>query len=144
MPTTIPKLVDQLRPAILRLARELRRESQRTGLSAMDTAVLASIKHNCGVGVSELAELEHMSQPSMSTHVKRLEEAGWVQREASACGDKRRVSLKLTNEGESALDTVRRQRSDWLASRLAELPQSARDAIAAAIDPLLEIAGDKP
>ena len=144
-PTTadISALAEDLRPALLRLTRQLRKESQRLGMSPLDAMLLGLVKHREGIGVSELADLEQMSRPTMSSHVKRLEQAGWLARQAPDCEDKRRVGLVITPAGRRALEAVRRQRNDWLAHRLAELSPQAREAVRAAIGPLAQIAGEK-
>ena len=144
-PTTadISALAEALRPALLRLTRQLRKESQRFGMSPLDAMLLGLVKHREGIGVSELADLEQMSRPTMSSHVKRLEQAGWIARQAPDSDDKRRVGLILTPAGRRAMDAVRRQRNDWLAGRLANLTPEAREILQAAIGPLSQIAGDK-
>ncbi|MCC7267542.1 MAG: MarR family transcriptional regulator [Caulobacteraceae bacterium] len=140
--TDMLALADELRPGLLRVSRQLRRDAQVAGLSALDTLLLGMIKKRPGVGVSELAELESLSRPTMSEHAKRLERAGWVARLAPGEGqDRRRIGLKITPAGTRALDAVRRQRNDWLAARLARLSPEARAALAAAARPLLELAG---
>lgn len=141
--TDIAALAEALRPALLRLSRQLRKESQRFGMSPLDALLLGMVKHREGVGVSELADLEQMSRPTMSSHIKRLEQAGWIARQAPDSQDKRRVGLVLTPAGRRAMDAVRRQRNDWLAGRLAGLAPEAREALRAAIGPLTQIAGDK-
>lgn len=138
------ELADALRPVVLRLSRELRRESGDSGLSTLDSMLLGIIRHRAGVGVSELAELERMSTPTMSAHVKRLEEAGLIARNDSAHADKRRTSLRLTKAGEKALDAVRKRRNDWIAVRLARLTEKERMALAAAVLPLSLLAEDSP
>jgi DNA-binding MarR family transcriptional regulator len=135
-------LAEQLRPVLLRLSRQLRRET-RGDLSPLDAMLLATIRHNDGIGVSELADTERMSAPTMSVHVKRLEEAGWILRDVSSCTDKRRTSLKITRAGEKALEAIRRQRNDWLAERLAALSDKERQSLLGAIAPLTHLAGEK-
>src|SRR5580698_1871276 len=135
-PTDVSALAEALRPALLRLTRQLRKESQRFGMSPLDAMLLGLVKHREGIGVSELADLEQMSRPTMSSHVKRLEQAGWISRQAPDSDDKRRVGLVITPAGRRALDAVRRQRNDWLAGRLAALTPESRDALRAAIGPL--------
>jgi DNA-binding MarR family transcriptional regulator len=127
---------------VLRLSRELRREGGESGLTPLDSMLLGSIRHNRGIGVSELADLERMQVPTMSAHVKRLEAAGFVERDDDAHTDKRRTSLKLTKAGEKALDALRKKRNDWLAARLATLSEGERLALASAITPLSQLAGD--
>jgi DNA-binding MarR family transcriptional regulator len=135
-------LAEALRPALLRASRQLRREAQRAGVSALDAQLLNALRKRPGAGVAELAQAEQMTRPSMSGHVKRLEAAGWVARDGADPRDGRRVGLRLTLEGEKALEAIRRRRNDWLTLRLAEIGEEGRAALAAAIAPLLRLAGD--
>jgi DNA-binding MarR family transcriptional regulator len=135
-------LAEALRPALLRASRQLRRAAQKAGVSALDAQLLHAIKQAPGIGASELADGEQMTRPSMSSHVKRLQAAGWIAREAAA-GDGRRVGIRLTAAGVKALEAIRRRRNDWLAGRLAGLTGEARAALAAAAEPLLRLAGDR-
>ena len=143
IPADIQALTEALRPAVLRLSRKLRRESQQVGLSPLDAMLLGGIKLQDGIGVSDLADQEQMSRPTMSAHVKRLEAAGWLARQPPPADDKRRVGLTLTPAGTKALEAVRRRRNDWLAKQLAGLSPDAREALAAAVGALAQIAGDK-
>lgn len=132
-------LADHLRPALMRVSRFLRREAQRAGVSALDALLLGQIKKRPGITASELADNEHMTRPTMSAHVARLEEAGWVSRGACASEDRRRVSLTITKKGEKALEDIRKHRNDWLAGRLAALGARERAALENAIEPLLAL-----
>ena len=130
-------LADSLRPVILKLSRHLRREAQKVGVSALDAQLLGVVKLSPGIGVSELADLEQMSRPAMSAHVKRLEAAGWLLRRCDAPdGDKRRVALALSPSGQQALNAIRRSRNDWLAARLTALTPDERAVVAAGLAPL--------
>ena len=131
-------LADSLRAPLLRAARRLRQEAQRAGSSALDALILGYIRRRPGVGVSELAQAEQVSRPSMSGHIKRLEAAGWIQRFGDQ-EDGRRSGLQITPAGEAQLDAVRQRRNDWLADRLARLTPEARAALAAAGPPLLQL-----
>ena len=137
-------LAEDLRPAVLRLSRDLRRAAQRVGASALDTQLLAFLTKNPGLGLSELAEREGVSKPAMSAHLKRLEEAGWIVRDDEAHDDRRRVGLFVTDAGARALDEVRRERNDLLMQRLARLSAAERDALASAIDALRKLSGETP
>ena len=53
----VSALAEALRPALLRLSRQLRKESQRFGMSPLDAMLLGLVKHGDGIGVSELADL---------------------------------------------------------------------------------------
>ena len=124
------KLAADLRPSILRLSRHLRREAQRGGSSSLDAQLLGTLREEPGLGVSELADMEQMSRPAMSAHVKRLMQLGYVQREgAKVDGDKRRIGLSVTRSGTSYLRTVNEKRADWLAERLADLRAEDRTAL---------------
>jgi DNA-binding MarR family transcriptional regulator len=136
-------LAEALRPALLHASRALRREAQRAGVSALDAQILGAVKKHPGIGVSELADHEQMTRPSMSGHVKRLETAGWIGRDEASEEDRRRVGIRLTPKGQKALNAIRRRRNDWLAARLSTLPTEARAALAAAAGPLLMLAGDR-
>jgi len=136
-------LADALRPALLRVSRALRREAQRAGVSALDAQLLGAVKKHAGIGVSDLADREQMTRASMSGHVKRLEQAGWIARADPDADDRRRVGLILTAKGGKALDAIRRRRNDWLAARLATLTPAERTALAAAAAPLARLAEDR-
>ena len=126
-------IADQLRPVILKLGRHLRREAQDVGVSALDAQMLGLVEVRPGIGVSELAAIEHVSRPSMSAHVKRLMADGWLRRELRTDGDQRRVHLVLTDKARQSLGVIRQNRNDWLAARIAGLTASERTVLASAV-----------
>jgi len=134
-------LADELRPALLRASRRLRQEAQRAGVSQLDAQILGAVKKHPGIGVSGLADREQMTRPSMSGHVKRLEAAGWIERDEASGEDRRRVGIRLSAKGAKALEAIRRRRNDWLAARLSTLSPTARAALKAAAEPLMHLAG---
>jgi DNA-binding MarR family transcriptional regulator len=125
---------NRLRPVLLRLARELRREIHSLGVTGGQVSLLAAIKHAPGITATELAERERVSAPGMSGHLVRLEAAGLIERIRAA--DRRRIELFLTAEGEKVLKSVRSKRTAWLAGRLERLEPEERESIEAAIDAL--------
>jgi DNA-binding MarR family transcriptional regulator len=76
-----------------------------------------------------------MSPPAMTKHVDRLERDGLVERTQSE-DDRRRVAIRLTDEGRRLLRRVRSRRTAWLAQRLTELEEDELAAIEAAVGPL--------
>jgi DNA-binding MarR family transcriptional regulator len=120
---------------LLRVGRELRREARAVGVSPEQVALLVAIKHAPGIGIRELAARERVSPPAMCKHVDRLERDGLVDRSQSEA-DRRRVGLRLTDEGQRALRRVRSRRTAWLSSRLRDLDGDELAAIEAAIEPL--------
>lgn len=142
-PADLAALAEGLRPSVLRLSRQLRRQSHELGLSPIDAMVLGRIMKTDGIGLSELAEAEQTSRPTMSAQVKRLEAQGFLARRAPDAEDRRRVGLTLTPAGRKALEAVRRRRNDWLAQRLAALTPEARASLIAALAALAQLAGER-
>ena len=128
-------IADRLRPVLLRVGRELRREAREVGISPEQVSLLVAIKYAPGIGVRELAAKERVSPPALSNHVDRLERDGLVSRTPSA-SDRRRVGLTLTDEGQRVLRRVRSRRTAWLATRLGDLSPEELDAVEAAVEPL--------
>ena len=135
-------LSDRLRPVLLRLARELRREARAVGVSPSQVALLGEIKYSPGIGVNELAERDRMSPAAMSGHVEKLVAAGFVLRTPSD-RDRRRVGLTLTDEGRRVLRNVRSRRTVWLARRLSMLSAEELDALERAVEPLARVLGEE-
>ena len=128
-------IADALRPALLRLGRELRREARAVGISPEQVALLVAIKYTPGIGVRSLAAQERISPPALTKHVDRLERDGLVGRTPSP-DDGRRIGLALTEEGQRVLRRVRSRRTAWLATRLRGLSDEDLAAVEAAIEPL--------
>ena len=139
------ELADRLSLVILRLSRQLRREAQRAGASALDAMLLATLKKQPGLGPSDLADKEQMSGPAMIAHLRRLEDAGWIARqETPVDGDRRRVGFEVTPVGHEALQAIRRERAAWLARRLDGLSEEELQALEAAVDPLSHVVEPRP
>jgi DNA-binding MarR family transcriptional regulator len=130
-------VADHLRPTLLRLGRELRRE-RIAGVSPQQVGLLVAIKYAPGVTVGELAAEERVSTAAMSKRVSRLERDGLVARTKSEA-DKRCVGLTLTEDGQRTLRRVRSRRTAWLASRLGALTPAELAAVGAAAEPLARI-----
>jgi DNA-binding MarR family transcriptional regulator len=128
-------IADRLRPVLLQVGRELRREAREVGISPEQVSLLVAIKYAPGIGVQELAARERVTPPAMSNHVDRLERDGLVSRTPSE-SDRRRVGLTLTDEGQRVLRRVRSRRTAWLATRLRGLSPEELEAVEAAVEPL--------
>src|SRR6059058_355758 len=142
MPTAVAAdttvLANRLRPVLLQLNRQLRREVHSLGVTGGQVSLLVQIKYHPGIGIRELAALERMSVPGMSKFISRLEEAGLVQR-APVEGDQRRVGLTLTAAGQKVLRSVKSKRTAWLSARLRDLDPDELEAIDTAIEPLAHL-----
>ena len=128
-------LANRLRPVLLRLSRELRREIHTLGVTGGQVTLLIQIKKHPGITASELAERERISAPGMSGHIARLESAALIERTRAA--DRRRIGLTVTPAGAKVLEDVRRRRTAWLSERLKGLSPEEREAVEAAL-PALE------
>jgi DNA-binding MarR family transcriptional regulator len=135
------ELANDLRPILLRVARELRKETEQFGVTARQVTLLSLVKRSPGLTLRALADAEAISAPALSGHVDRLERAGLLVRVRSAV-DRRRVGLELTPEGERLLRSVRARRTAWLAERLSALEPEALRAIEAAVEPLRVLLGE--
>ena len=128
-------VADALRPVLLRVGRELRREARAVGISPEQVSLLVAIKYTPGIGIRDLAAHERISAPALTKHVDRLERDGLVVRTPSP-DDRRRIGLALTEEGQRVLRRVRSRRTAWLATRLRGLDAGELAAVEAAIEPL--------
>jgi DNA-binding MarR family transcriptional regulator len=132
----------ELRPVLLRLARELRKETEQLGITSRQATLMWLVKRNPGLSLAELASEEGISPPAMSGHIDRLERAGLLERVRSS-DDRRRVGLRLTDKGERLMRRVRARRTTWLTDRLRTLEPEALESIEAALPALLRLVGDE-
>jgi DNA-binding MarR family transcriptional regulator len=135
-------VANRLRPTLLKLARELRREVHPLGVTGGQVSLLVQIRANPGISAHELAANERISPAAMSGHVRRLERAGLVVRTPHP-EDKRRQALALTPESERVLRSVRSRRTAWLAERLRGLSEEELEAVDRALEPLTKLLESK-
>ena len=135
------RVANRIRPVLLRLARELRREVHPLGVTGGQVSLLVQIRRHAGIGVRELAAREGISAAGMSGHVARLERAGLVERRADAA-DRRRHGLHPTAEGERVLRLVKSRRTAWRTERMKGLSPDELRALDAAIEPLERLLGE--
>ncbi|HET7667944.1 MAG TPA: MarR family transcriptional regulator [Mycobacterium sp.] len=112
-----PTLGADLLAVVARINR-LATQRVRLPLGYAQARLLSTIEDQGAARISDLAALDHCSQPTMTTQVRRLEDAGLVSRTVDP-GDARAVLIRITPKG---VDTLRQVRVDR----------------AAAIDPYLE------
>lgn len=135
MITTDPaRLADRLRLSVGRLARRLRQQSL-GGLTPSQRSVLSTLSRHGPVPMSRLAELESISRPAATRITDRLEEKSLVVRRRHP-DDRRSAVAEITPEGLSLLEKGRRERTAFLARRLAKLSREDRRKLAEAIEVL--------
>jgi DNA-binding MarR family transcriptional regulator len=83
--------------------------------------------------ITELAALEGISQPGITTLVTRLEARGWVMRETDP-SDARAVLVELTRPGRQVFDRLRAEYRALLHEEMATLPDRDVAALARAVE----------
>ncbi|HEU4465081.1 MAG TPA: MarR family transcriptional regulator [Agromyces sp.] len=136
---TIAEQSTALRMATLRLARRLRAERVDPSLSDGQFAVLGWLHKQGPLTLTQLAERERVSAPSMNRTVNCLEETGYLVREADEA-DRRRSNIRLTDTGRDIVATTLKKRDAWLTTRLRELSKEDRAALARAAELMGDLA----
>jgi DNA-binding MarR family transcriptional regulator len=90
--------------------------------------------------ITELAELEGLAQPTMTSLVKQLERQGLVRRDRQA-DDGRVVLVHLTDIGAAALEDYRARARELLGTYLAEIPDEQVEALVGATDAIAQLVG---
>ncbi len=101
-------------------------------LPVAQARLLSTIEDQGPTRISDLATLDHCSQPTMTTQVRRLEDAGLVTR-AEDPGDARAVLIAITDAGRRILSRVRADRSAAINPYLTHLDDAERTALTDAI-----------
>src|SRR5271163_4405947 len=104
-------------------------------LPAAQARLLSTIDAQGEARIGDLAAVDHCSQPTMTTQVRRLEEAGLVTRTVDP-GDARAVRIRITPDGMRTLTAVRADRAAAIEPQLARLDPADRLELADAVDVL--------
>jgi DNA-binding MarR family transcriptional regulator len=117
-------------------------ESRRSGnnLAPNHFRILRMVAHKSR-NVSELAELQAVSVPSMSASVQTLVERGWLARERSP-EDRRVTELHVTAKGKRVLATEYERLLGWMAGRLEKLSPEQIKHVEQSLDTLLHLFED--
>jgi DNA-binding MarR family transcriptional regulator len=94
--------------------------------------LLSMIEDQDSARISDLAALDHCSQPTMTAQVRRLELAGLVSRTTDPT-DARAVLISITGEGVAVLANVRADRGAVIDPYLERLPEADRQTLADAV-----------
>jgi DNA-binding MarR family transcriptional regulator len=130
-PSSDATLAADLLAVVARLNR-LANQRVRLPLPVAQARLLSTIDDQGEARISDLAALDHCSQPTMTTQVRRLEDAGLVSR-SSDPDDARAVLISITPDGVSTLARVRADRGGAVDPLLAALDTADRDTLVAAI-----------
>jgi DNA-binding MarR family transcriptional regulator len=108
-----------VRRATMRLARRLRAERPRPGISLQKLSVLAHLNRSGTLSPGEVAAADHIQPQSLTRALASLEHDGLIRRTADP-RDQRRARLELTAGGAAVLHADMHQRDVWLARALSE------------------------
>ncbi len=122
----------EVRMATFRLARRLRAQRAVDTMSDGQFAVLAALKIHGLHSLSELADRERVTAPSMNRTVNCLEESGYLTRTVDAA-DRRKVNITLTDAGLAVVEETVRRRDAWLEECLADLSSAERNTLTRAV-----------
>jgi DNA-binding MarR family transcriptional regulator len=121
---TILPLASALRLVVSRLARRLRQQAE-PGITASQLSILATVDRHGAMTLSDLAQHERVTPPTITATMGRLEAAGYVTREIDA-SDKRVTRISLSREGRRFLERVRSRKNAYLTRRLSRLDAADR------------------
>lgn len=129
----------QLLAIILPLTRAVASELRQTdpSLNSAHLGVLAMlVERPCNL--SELAEYQGVSLPTMSGSISRLEARGWVQRERST-QDRRIVIIQLTPQGKLKLAEMHEQVEAYIGRLLESTSPTDRETLAEGLSVLQKL-----
>jgi len=144
MSPTTPQTTTGLGSELLTVVAKLNRlatQRIRLPLPWAQARLLGTIDDQGEARISDLAELDHCSQPTMTTQVRRLEDAGLVARTPDP-DDARAVRIRITTEGQRILARVRADRAAVIDPRIARLSEQDRDTLSTAIGALHRLLDD--
>jgi DNA-binding MarR family transcriptional regulator len=94
--------------------------------------LLSTIDDQGVARISDLATLDHCSQPTMTMQVRRLEDAGLITRTTDPA-DARAVLIRITPKGIRTLAKARADRAAVIDPRLERMSPEDRETLAAAV-----------
>lgn len=138
--TPQPATTDLGNDLLVVVSRLNRLATQRTRLPLpwAQARLLSTIEDRGEARISDLACLDHCSQPTMTTQVRRLEDAGLVTRTVDPA-DARAVLIRITEDGVRVLSQARADRAAVIDPLLAHLDLEQRQTLAAAVDVIRDV-----
>ncbi|MGI9825421.1 MarR family winged helix-turn-helix transcriptional regulator [Agromyces sp. Marseille-Q5079] len=131
--TTISEQATQVRLAVVRLSRRIRAEKADDRVTDSQMTVLMHLTKHGSMTLSELAEAERISAPSMNRTVDCLETDGHITRTPDE-GDRRKTNITLTPTGEGIVTATVGVRNAWLTEHLRHLTADERATLVAAAE----------
>ena len=113
-------VADAIHSAAIHLLRMVRKEDDRTGITASRLSALSVLVFGGPMRVTDLARAEHVKPPTMTRIVAALEADQLAKRSADAA-DGRSVRIEATRRGERLMQEGRKRRVERLGDALKEL-----------------------
>ena len=135
-----PTLGADLLAVVARINR-LANQRVRMPIPFAQARLLSTIEDQGEARISDLAALDHCSQPTMTTQVRRLEDAGMVTRTSDPL-DARAVLIRITPDGVAALRQARLDRGAAIDPYLERLSDSERERLTEAVAVLRRLVED--
>jgi DNA-binding MarR family transcriptional regulator len=123
---------EQLYVGLIHAARQLRRLDHELGLSPARFSLLATLRYRGPQTVSRLAQLEDVSQPTVSKLVNALEAAGLVQRQPDPA-DGRASLVHLSSRGRALVRRARARKIEYIESVTCGMDADTVSAVARAL-----------
>jgi DNA-binding MarR family transcriptional regulator len=123
---------EQLYVGLVHSSRHLRRLDHELGLSPARFALLATLRYRGPQTVSRLAQLEDVSQPTVTKLVNALEAGGLVHRQPDP-GDGRASLVHLSPGGRALVRRARARKIEYIESVTAGLDAHSVSALASAL-----------
>jgi DNA-binding MarR family transcriptional regulator len=118
--------------AVVARINRLATQRARLPLPFAQARLLSTIEDQGATRISDLANLDHCSQPTMTTQVRRLEDAGLVSRTVDP-DDARAVLIRITPQGVESLRQVRLDRGAAIDPYLERLDAADRQTLSDAV-----------
>jgi DNA-binding MarR family transcriptional regulator len=118
--------------AIVARINRLATQRSRLPLPYAQARLLSTIEDQGEARISDLAALDHCSQPTMTTQVRRLEDAGLVSRSVDP-EDARAVLIRITPKGVEMLRQARVDRGAAIDPYLERLDEADRQTLSEAV-----------
>lgn len=130
------RAVECIRRLVSALGESARSVEQRTGLTNAQLFLLRQLDREPGLSINALAERAMTQQSTVSLLVRRLEEAGYVERTRSAA-DARQVLVTLTRRGRMVTRRAPRTPLGRMVESLDRLPAAEVEALIRGLGSLL-------
>jgi DNA-binding MarR family transcriptional regulator len=125
-------------PQVMQRLRSEMRRRRGPEISVLQLRALAYLRRNPGATLSSLAEYVGLTLPSMSSQVSGLVARNLIDRSVSA-EDRRFITLTLTEQGRSLMETARHGTQESLAKTMSGLSSQERATVVEAMHLLARI-----